>query len=559
MYLILVLLFFNPTSSFPEYDVGISVESAFLESCVSIEPLFLALDQLKRVQASLLHYSKLFKGQSLFLGNMGLRLQNSLESELTSIELKLEQFGYSRIDHQLNRKIGGQTRIDGIMGVRNKRGAFDFVSEGASYLFGFVSASQYRGLKKHISDKFSEVSEHQNILLRSVSENRDHLNNALASLNTLESNFQSFTKGFSDMFLQSEHFLGITIQISFALSSVQSLVSTLEVVRNDADHFYPSRYITPREKLKSYILHLSDSHSTISPVFSSLATDNYYRYKIATTTSLGSQICQILRVPMIGHYGKFKISHTDICPSGRVCLSNVQGHTQVSVSEYASCLGVHFPDLPTLCSARPCLTDEDISCIMLNHTTALIASKERFQTSVNCVKRRQSRVDIVGILAITIPLDCFILGPKLKIDKVQLMKTQTLALKVVNLPFTIHGDVLIVNDTAMGGPPIFENSRLSQLVLPKLKSSFNRTIFSQHSSRNSILSTSATVASGVLLLILAGFCLMRFYNTCLKPKCCPTIHNLDQNSGQTDDHVNKDSRKKSTTVYDPTDSRVLES
>ena len=562
MYLNLLHLLIQPIATSIHYDVGVTVEAAFLESCVDIEPLYAALDQLRLVQSSLHQYSTTFKLQNVFLGDMGLKLEQSLKSEIASIEMKLIQFGFIRdheyeldrkIDNELDLKIGGFDSVNTFIGRRAKRGAFDFVSEGASYLFGFVSASQYRGLKNHIKDQYDIIHDHENQLLQSVSENRDHLNKALVSLNSLKNDFQHFTKGFSDVFLLSEHFLGISIQISFALSSVQSLVSTLEIVRNNADHFYPSRYVTPREKLKAYILHLSDSLSDISPVFSSSSIDNYFRYKIATTANLRNKICQIVRIPLISHYGKFKISHAQVCPSGRVCLSNYQGNAQVSVSEYASCLGVHYSDLPTLCTARPCLASEDISCVMLNLTTALVASKDHFQATIKC--KRARTLDINGILAITIPLDCFIHSSKLKIDRVQLMKSQSSNFRAINLPFVIQGDVLSVNDTAIGGPSIFENSQLSQLVLPKLQNRFNRTILGWHTSRNSVLSLTATTASCFLLLILGIYLLIKFFYSYLKPRFCagPTD---DTDSGSSNGDVDATAqRKESSTVYDPADTR----
>ena len=554
MLLILFHLLIQSTfASSPGYDVGITVEAAFIESCVNIEPLYLALDQLKLVQASLHHYSSTFKLQNVFLGNMGLKLEQNLKSEISSIEMKLSQFGFIRDhDYELDRKIGGFGTVDNLIGHRAKRGAFDFVSEGASYLFGFVSASQYRGLKNHIKNQFDIIQDQENQLLSSVAENRDHLNRALVSLNSFKKDFQSFTNGFTDLFLQSEHFLGISIQISFALSSVQSLVSTLEIVRNNADHFYPSRYVTSREKLKAYILYLSDTLSDISPVFSSSSIDNYFRYQIATTANLKNKICQIVRIPLISHYGKFEISHTQVCPSGRVCLSNHQGSVQVSVSDYASCLGVHFSDLPTLCTARPCLSSEDISCIMLNLTTALVASKDHFQATIKC--KRARHLDVIGIVAITIPLNCFIHSPKLKIDKVQLMKHRSTSFRAINLPFVILGDSLLVNDTAIGGQSIFENSQLSQLILPKLQNRFNQTILGWHTSRNSVLSVTATSASCVLLLILGIYLVKKFYSSCLKPRFCSGPSDNDTSSNN-DDVDATAQRRASSTVYDPADTR----
>ena len=89
MYLNLLHLLIQPIATSIHYDVGVTVEAAFLESCVDIEPLYVALDQLRLVQSSLHQYSTTFKLQNVFLGDMGLKLEQSLKSEIASIEMKL--------------------------------------------------------------------------------------------------------------------------------------------------------------------------------------------------------------------------------------------------------------------------------------------------------------------------------------------------------------------------------------------------------------------------------------------------------------------------------------
>ena len=77
-----------------QFEVALTCEFAFLQSCVDIEPLHDALVQLDAVQAVLHNYASAWKLQNVFLGSMGLRLEHSLATELVSIRLKLNQLGF---------------------------------------------------------------------------------------------------------------------------------------------------------------------------------------------------------------------------------------------------------------------------------------------------------------------------------------------------------------------------------------------------------------------------------------------------------------------------------
>ena len=499
-----------------QFEVALTCEFAFLQSCVDIEPLHDALVQLDAVQAVLHNYASAWKLQNVFLGSMGLRLEHSLATELVSIRLKLNQLGFPQnIDTSLNLTLSNLNHNDQL---RMKRGAFDFVSEAGRYMFGFVSASQYKDLIDQIKENYLIVQERESKMFADVSLNRDHLNLALSTLDTFKHDFQRFTKGFKQSFFQIEQFLGISIQISYTLSSIQALLATLQVVRTNADHLYPARYILPRDKLKAYILHLSDTLSDVSPIFNTADVDNYYRYRIATTTSHNNKICQLVKIPLINNNGKYIISHAGVCPPGRVCLSNSLGSTQVSVTDFTSCLGVHFADLPSLCNARACLAVDDITCFMVNYTFAIIATPVEFQITLNC--KRKTMHKLIGISALIVPTDCSIDSQKLKIGQVHLMKTRILRSRIINLPYIFDGEELHVNDTGLGGPPIFDNTEISNLVLPKLKMVINNTKLLHHTKHNFIISTSASVVCGLLVLALVCSLTLKCYRKLLKPICC---------------------------------------
>lgn len=556
-------LFALALPSVGSYQVGLSVDAAYIESCIDLTSLYEAISHLRRIQSTLQQYTHTFKSSNMFLANLGLKIESNLNSELTSIEEKLEQYGFKRdINFQFNdsmRQFNSATLQLG----RSKRGAFDFVSEGASYLFGFVSASQYLELKDTIKEQFDIIQEHESKLLQAASTNRDHLNKALSSLQSFQREFMSLTKGFSDRWQNAEKFLGISIQVSYALSSVQSLVATLGVVRSNADHFYPSRFLSPKDELVSYILKLSDSLSDISPVFSSTQVEAYFRYKISTTTSLNNKICQILRIPLISHFGKFNIAHTKDCPSGNVCLSNHLGSAQIAMTQFASCLGVHYPDLPSLCFARPCLVTDDISCVMLNLTSALIATKTPFSVIIKCTHK--TSVDIHGISVIIIPLNCLIHSQKLKIDKVQTMKTKKVDVRVIKLPYVIESNNLHVNSQSLG-IPIFENSQLTQLILPKLKSSFDTKHFQWRSHINTGVSISAGAGCILLLMIFVVYLSVKCYRRKKSPPssasgCKTDIELHTAPLGQVKPEIGNDQILKVDTKADlhPFDSRREES
>ena len=547
--LLLFLSLFPSPHGYPKnnFEVSLTVEAAYFESCVNIEPIWGALEQLRLLGSSLnrqtSRHSKTYLEQNDHLQKFVQSLQLNINSEIHSVVTKLNQLGLSmsaetNLNHKFNQLSAFQKLIS-----RNKRGAFNFVSEGASYLFGFVSASQYKDMKNNIRRSFSVIHDHQNQLLQTVSDNRDHLNSALKSIFSLKSDVQYLVNRLEARSLNSEHLLSMSIQVSYLLTSIQALVSTFEVVRSDSDHFYPSRYVTTPAQLRSFILYLSDSLTDISPIFSSTSIGNYYRYKIATTSYLDNKICQLVRVPLTNQFGQLWISHKHECPAGRICLLNHLGHSQISVSDYISCLGVHTPDLPTLCSTRPCLTTNDISCIMINSTTALVAVVDPFMITVKCERMRS--IEMTGIKAIRIPLNCFIQSPKLKIDRVQLLKHNT-TLRIIDIPFSIVGNTLTVNDTALGESSVFENSQLGHLLLPKLKRKFNSTIFTYHTSRNLALSSTATVVSLAICLLL----LLLLVRKILKARdSCPDSSTSFKNSEKSDD------RRGSLTEYDPDDCR----
>ena len=492
-------------SSDNNYEVGLSADAAFFESCIDLTSLYEAISHLKNVRSTFQQYYHTFKGSNPYLANLGLKIGHNLDSELSSISEKLNQYGFVKdVNFQLN---DSMSKFNSEVLGRYKRGAFDFVSEGASYLFGFVSASQYLELKDTISQQFEVVHDHETKLLNAASVNRDHLNKALVTLQSFQREFRSYTKSFADRWRNAETFLGVSIQVSYALSSVQSLVATLGVVRSNADHFYPSRFLSSREELVMYILKLSDSISDISPVFPSTQAESYFRYKISTVSSFDNKICQLLKIPLIGHFGKFNIAHTKDCPSGNVCLSNHLGSAQIPMTQFASCHGVHYHDLPTLCNARPCLVTGDISCVMLNLTSALVATKIPFSATIKCTHK--TTVEVQGISVIRIPLNCLIHSQELKIDRVQSMKSVTADLKVIKLPFVIENDNLHVNSQSLG-IPIFENSRLTQLILPKLQTSFNTSHLKWRSHLNTGVSFSAGAISILLLFMFTVYLACKF-------------------------------------------------
>ena len=480
------------------YEVGLSADAAFFESCIDLTSLYDAISHLESVKSVFSQYLHTFKGSNRYLANLAGKIESNLDSELTAISRKLSQYGFARdINYELK---DSMRKFNTAFGGRSKRGAFDFVSEGASYLFGFVSASQYQNLKANIKDQFDIIQDHESQLQSAAALNRDHMNKALASLQSFQREFQSFTKGFADRWQSSEKLLGVAIQVTYALSSVQSLVATLGTVRSNSDHFYPSRFLSPKEELVAYLLQLSDSLRDVSPVFSSTQADSYFRYQIATTTSLNNNICQLLKIPLISHFGKFNIAHSKNCPSGSVCLSNHLGNAQLDMTQYTSCLGVRFHDLPSLCTARPCLVSEDISCVMLNLTSALVATKHKMSVTIKCTHK--TTIEIHGIAVIMIPLNCLIHSQNLKIDRVQTMKARRVEVRVIKLPFVIEESVLHVNSQSLG-LPIFENNKLAQLILPKLKTSFDSEHFSWRSHVNFGVSTAAGVICSLLLCCLA--------------------------------------------------------
>ena len=475
------------------YEVGLSADAAFLESCIDLTSLYEAISHLQTMRTVFSQYADNLKGPNAYLASLALKFERNLDSELSSISRKLKQYGFVRdVNFHLNNTM---SRFYSAIGGRSKRGAFDFVSEGASYLFGFVSASQYQNIKNNVKDQFDLIHDHESQLLNAAALNRDHLNKALVSLQSFRREFKSVTKGFSDRWQSAEKFLGV-IQVTYALSSVQSLVSTLGTVRSNSDHFYPSRFLSPKEELVAYLLQLSDGLNDISPIFSSNRADSYYRYQISTTTSVNNKICQLLKIPLISHFGKFKIAHSKNCPSGSVCLSNHLGSAQIAMTQFTSCLGVHFHDLPSLCTARPCLVTDDISCVMLNLTSALVATKQKFSVTLKCTHK--TTIEIHGISVIMIPLNCLIHSQNLKIDRVQSMKAMKTEVRVIKLPFVIEGSFLHVNSQSLG-IPIFENSQLTQLILPKLKTSFDSEHFSWRSQVNFGVSTAAGVICSLVL------------------------------------------------------------
>ena len=113
------------------YEVGLSADAAFLESCIDLTSLYEAISHLQTMRTVFSQYADNLKGPNAYLASLALKFERNLDSELSSISRKLKQYGFVRdVNFHLNNTM---SRFYSAIGGRSKRGAFDFVSEGASY------------------------------------------------------------------------------------------------------------------------------------------------------------------------------------------------------------------------------------------------------------------------------------------------------------------------------------------------------------------------------------------------------------------------------------------
>ena len=131
--------------------VIVTPESVHYESCVNTENLFLALGRLDEAKSTISQFSHSLKGKGSLYSSYASTYSRSLSQAMHTINLKLEQ-------------------LTGANMTRGKRSAFDFVSEAGSYLFGFVSASQYKALKLNLKTELSILHEQNNQALRDISQ-----------------------------------------------------------------------------------------------------------------------------------------------------------------------------------------------------------------------------------------------------------------------------------------------------------------------------------------------------------------------------------------------------
>lgn len=467
--------------------VIVTPESVHYESCVNTENLFLALGRLDEAKTTISQFSHSLKGKGSLYSSYASTYSRSLSQAMHTINLKLEQ-------------------LTGANMTRGKRSAFDFVSEAGSYLFGFVSASQYKALKLNLKTELSILHEQNNQALRDISQNRDEIN---CALNELRKVFETISV-FKDKWWKVENMLALTIQASATLQSIESVISVFTQIRSDADKHLPSRFVIPPNQLRQMLLEINDGFQGIFPVFNSDNVNNYYRLSIATTSFFDHKLCQLLKIPLLSDKLKFSISHLD-CPAGLVCLSNSVGSTMLYLTDFLSCNSLHFRELPTICRARPCISsDLTILCTMINQTTAVVATSKPFELVIQC--KQKTSLQIQGIYVLSIPPECFTFSSVLHIQAITTMsKTFKMPIRALNVPFSFSDGLLLINQSNLDNQ-IFENPHIRQMILPKIRPKFVHDKFVPvHVNRAISISSFATAAACTILVLFLLFCGRRKY------------------------------------------------
>ena len=464
--------------------VIVTPESVHYESCVNTENLFLALGRLEEARSTISQFSQSLKGKSSLYSSYAGTYSRSLSQAMQTINLKLEQLTGAGI-------------------TRSKRSAFDFVSEAGSYLFGFVSASQYKALKLNLKTELSILHEQNNKALRDISQNRDEIN---CALNELRKVFETISV-FKDKWWRVENMLALTIQASAMLQSIESVISVITQIRSDADKHLPSRFVIPPNQLRQMLLEINDDFQGIFPVFNSDNVNSYYRLSIATTSFFDYKLCQLLKIPLLSDKQKFSISHLD-CPAGLVCLSNSVGSTMLYLTDFLSCNSLHFRELPTICRARPCISsDQTILCTMVNQTTAVIATNKPFELVIQC--KLKTSLEIQGIYVLSIPPECSTFSSLLHIQAITTMsKTFKMPIRALNVPFSFSDGLLHINQSNLDNQ-IFENPHIRQMILPKIRPRFDHDKYEwkpAHVNRAISISSSAAVAVCFILVLFLFFC-----------------------------------------------------
>ena len=479
-----LLLIFSVFCQSSSKLVIVSPESVHYETCVDTENLFLVLDRLEEARVKINQFSHSLKGKSEIYANYASTFSGSLGQAMLTAKTKLEQ-------------------LTGIELTRNRRSPLDFVSEAGSYLFGFVSASQYQALKQNLKTELSILHEQNNQVLMDISQNRDEINDDLLEFSKI---FETIST-FKDKWWRVENLLSMTIQASSTLQSIESIITVLIQIRSDADKHLPSRFVIPPNQLRQILLQINDDFQGIFPVFSAQNVNNYYRLSIATTSFLDHKLCQLLKIPLLSDKQKFSVSHLD-CPAGSVCLSNPIGTTMLYLSDFLSCNSLHFRELPTICRARPCISsDHNILCTMINQTTAIVATSQPFDLIIQC--RRKTTLRIEGIFVLSIPPECFTSSP-LHIQAIETKtKTYEMPIRALNVPFSFSDGLFIINQTNLD-TQIFENPHIRQMILPKISPKFDHDKYEWkpvHINRAMSISgvaVSAACMIAVLLLFILG-------------------------------------------------------
>ena len=504
-------------------QVIVSPENVHVEGCVDTSNVFFALEGLQTLRLAVSRFVRNFDKNESFFSHFAMKFSDDIHSAMKIIKIKLR-------------------RLTGSETARSKRSPFDFVSDAGHYLFGFVSARQYRNLKANLELEFKTLHHQNNKMLEDISLNRHVLDKLQGEIHGFLEKLGDFNQ---DIF-RVEQLLALSIQATAALQAVENVVTMLIQIRSDADMHLPSRLVIPPETLRQLLLQTNDDHQGLYPVFNGAHVDDYYKLTISTTANVDHKICQMLRIPLLSSQNHFLVSHQD-CSTGSICFTNSVGTTMLYLSDFLSCTAVNLKDLPTICNARPCVSsDHSVICTMVNHTTAVIATKKPFELTVKC--QRNTIFKIEGIYVLTIPPECSTYSSTITIHQVHTRKKKSLnlPLRALNVPFTIKDGLLEINQSGLQ-TQIFNSHHIKAMILPKIRG-FDEDEFSWKDLHYSNMSISGVILAGVAICSVVALCFG--YRVLLRRTRIPTQVNNSQphNSGTNDgdgDKKNNESQARS--------------